>query len=173
MVLAVLSALAVASRAAFAAIPHFKPMSAIIMITGIAFGPEAGFLTGAVSGFVSNFLFGQGPWTPWQMFAYGVGGFLAGLLSRLSVLKRNRIALTLFGFFTVLVIVGPLLDTCALLTMTGEITVSSAKAVYLSGIPVNLIHGAAAGLTMLLFANPLLDKLDRLRVKYGMLAGGQ
>ena len=165
VVLAVLSALAVASRAAFAAIPHFKPMTAIIMITGI--------LTGAVSGFVSNFLFGQGPWTPWQMFAYGVGGFLAGLLSRLGVLKRNRIALTLFGFFTVLVIVGPLLDTCALLTMTGEITVSSARAVYLSGIPVNLIHGAAAGLTMLLFANPLLDKLDRLRVKYGMLEGGQ
>ena len=173
VVLAVLSALAVASRAAFAAIPHFKPMTAIIMITGLAFGPEAGFLTGAVSGFVSNFLFGQGPWTPWQMFAYGVGGFLAGLLSRLGVLKRNRIALTLFGFFTVLVIVGPLLDTCALLTMTGEITVSSARAVYLSGIPVNLIHGAAAGLTMLLFANPLLYKLDRLRVKYGMLEGGQ
>ena len=107
------------------------------------------------------------------MFAYGVGGFLAGLLSRLGVLKRNRIALTLFGFFTVLAIVGPLLDTCALLTMTGEITASSAKAVYLSGIPVNLIHAAAAGLTMLLFANPLLDKLDRLRVKYGMLEGGQ
>ena len=76
------------------------------------------------------------------------------------------------AFFTVLIIVGPLLDTCALFTMTGKITASSAKAVYLSGIPVNLIHGAA-GLTMLLFANPLLDKLDRLRVKYGMLEGGQ
>ena len=171
--IAVMSAVAVASRAAFIMVPFFKPLTGIVMITGMALGPEAGFLTGAISGFVSNFIFGQGPWTPWQMFAYGVGGFLAGLLSRLGVLKRNRIALTLFGFFTVLVIVGPLLDTCALLTMTGEITVSSARAVYLSGIPVNLIHGAAAGLTMLLFANPLLDKLDRLRVKYGMLEGGQ
>ncbi len=174
VVLAVLSALAVASRAAFAAIPHFKPMTAIIMITGIAFGPEAGFLTGAVSGFVSNFLFGQGPWTPWQMFAYGAGGFSGRTAqpSRCTEAKPHC-AHSLRLFFTVLIIVGPLLDTCALFTMTGEITASSAKAVYLSGIPVNLIHGAAAGLTMLLFANPLLDKLDRLRVKYGMLEGGQ
>lgn len=169
----VLAALAAAGRMLFAPVPDFKPVSAICILAGAVFGRRSGFLVGALAALVSNFFFGQGPWTPWQMFAYGVGGFLAGLLSRLGVLKRNRIALTLFGFFTVLVIVGPLLDTCALLTMTGEITVSSARAVYLSGIPVNLIHGAAAGLTMLLFANPLLDKLDRLRVKYGMLEGGQ
>ena len=79
VILAVLCALAVASRAAFAAVPHFKPMLAIVMLTGIAFGPEAGFLCGAISGFASNFIFGQGPWTPWQMFAYGIGGLLAGL----------------------------------------------------------------------------------------------
>lgn len=171
--LAVMCALAVTGRTAFFMLPNFTPVMAIVIIAGVAFGCEGGFITGAMTMFVSNFIMGQGPWTPWQMFAYGVGGFLAGLLSRLGVLKRNRIALTLFGFFTVLVIVGPLLDTCALFTMTGEITAPSAKAVYLSGIPVNLIHGAAAGLTMLLFANPLLDKLDRLRVKYGMLEGGQ
>lgn len=67
---------------------------------------------------------------------------------------------------------GPLLDTCALFTMTSEITAASARAVYLSGVPVNLIHGAATALTLLLFANPLLEKLDRLRIKYGMLEGG-
>ena len=78
VLLAVLCALAVASRAAFGFVPHFKPMLAIVMLTGIAFGPEAGFLCGAISGFASNFIFGQGPWTPWQMFAYGIGGMLAG-----------------------------------------------------------------------------------------------
>ena len=62
--LAVMCAIAVASRAAFIMVPHFKPMTGIIIITAISFGPEAGFLTGAVSGFVSNFIFGQGPWTP-------------------------------------------------------------------------------------------------------------
>ena len=88
VILAVLSALAVASRAAFIAVPHFKPMLAIIMLTGIAFGPEAGFLCGAISGFASNFIFGQGPWTPWQMFAYGIGGMLAGLFAMWGILKK-------------------------------------------------------------------------------------
>ena len=81
--IAVMCAIAVASRAAFIMLPHFKPMLGIIMITGMAFGAEAGFLTGALAAFVSNFIFGQGPWTPWQMFAYGIGGLLAGLLARL------------------------------------------------------------------------------------------
>ena len=88
VILAVLCALAVASRAAFAAVPHFKPMLAIVMLTGIAFGPEAGFLCGAISGFSSNFIFGQGPWTPWQMFAYGIGGLLAGLFAMWGILKK-------------------------------------------------------------------------------------
>lgn len=88
VLLAVLCALAVASRAAFGFVPHFKPMLAIVMLTGIAFGPEAGFLCGAISGFASNFIFGQGPWTPWQMFAYGIGGMLAGLFALCGILKN-------------------------------------------------------------------------------------
>lgn len=92
-------------------IDHFKPMTAIIMISGMAFGPEAGFLVGAVSGFSSNFLFGHGPWTPWQMFAFGTAGFLAGALYRLGWLSKKRLPLSLFGFFAVLLLVGPLLDT--------------------------------------------------------------
>lgn len=99
VVLAVLCAIAVASRAAFKMIDHFKPMTAIIMISGMAFGPEAGFLVGAVSGFSSNFLFGHGPWTPWQMFAFGTAGFLAGALYRLGWLSKKRLPLSLFGFF--------------------------------------------------------------------------
>ena len=67
--IAVMSALATASRVAFIFLPYFKACTGVIMITGIAFGPEAGFLTGAVTAFASNFFFGQGPWTPWQMFA--------------------------------------------------------------------------------------------------------
>ena len=88
--LAVMCAIAVASRAAFIMVPHFKPMVGIVIITGMAFGAEAGFLTGAVSGFVSNFLFGQGPWTPWQMFAFGIAGFLAGLLAKAGIIKGAK-----------------------------------------------------------------------------------
>ena len=73
VVIAVLSALAVAARVVIP-IPNFKAIFAIIMLSGIAFGPETGFLVGAISAFASNFFYGQGPYTPWQMFAYGAGG---------------------------------------------------------------------------------------------------
>jgi energy-coupling factor transport system substrate-specific component len=67
--------IAITSRAIFIWLPHFKPMTAIIIITGIAFGTESGFLAGTISEFVSNFIFGQGPWTQWQMFALGIADF--------------------------------------------------------------------------------------------------
>lgn len=175
VMIAVMCALAVAARAIFAAIPHFKPMMGIIMITGIAFGPEAGFLTGAMTGFVSNFLFGQGPWTPWQMFAYGMGGLLAGYCTRWGLLhqvprgKRDLIVMPLFGFLSIVLVVGPLLDTCTLLTMSSVVSPAAAAAIYLSGLPVNAVHGTATALTLLLVGKPLLEKLHRIRIKYGMM----
>ena len=178
VLLAVLCALAVASRAAFGFVPHFKPMLAIVMLTGIAFGPEAGFLCGAISGFASNFIFGQGPWTPWQMFAYGIGGMLAGLFDLCGILKksprawrdggwRDILGLTVFGFLCILLVVGPLLDTSTFF-MAGFST-SSPLAIYLAGVPVNCVHGSAVALTMLLFGKPLLDRLRRIQIKYGMM----
>lgn len=169
VLLSVMCALAVASRTAFIALPSFKPMTAIIMISGIAFGAEAGFLTGAVSAFASNFIFGQGPWTPWQMFAYGLAGFIAGLLFRKADLTRKKLPLSIFGFCLVLLIIGPLLDTCAVFTMASVIDTKSVLAVYAAGVPVNLIHGAATFLTLFLFGKPLLEKLDRVKIKYGMM----
>ncbi|WP_337591123.1 ECF transporter S component [Vescimonas sp.] len=178
VLLAVLCALAVASRAAFGFVPHFKPMLAIVMLTGIAFGPEAGFLCGAISGFASNFIFGQGPWTPWQMFAYGIGGMLAGLFALCGILKksprawrdggwRDILGLTVFGFLCILLVIGPLLDTSTFF-MAG-FSASSPLAVYLAGVPVNCVHGSAVALTMLLFGKPLLDRLRRIQIKYGMM----
>ena len=180
VILAVLCALAVASRAAFAAVPHFKPMLAIVMLTGIAFGPEAGFLCGAISGFASNFIFGQGPWTPWQMFAYGIGGMLAGLFAMWGILKKaprawrdkgwmDILGLAVFGFLCILLVVGPLLDTSTFFTVATSYDAASAWAVYMAGVPVNCVHGTAVALTMLLFGKPLLDRLQRIKVKYGMM----
>lgn len=169
VVIAVLCVIAVVSRTAFIWAPHFKPMTAIIIITGMAFGAEAGFLTGAVSGFVSNFIFGQGPWTPWQMFAFGIAGFLAGLLCRKGLLKKERLPMCVFGGLVVMLIVGPLLDTSTLFTMASEVSRESAWLVYLSGLPVNAVHAAATMLTLLFFAMPMFEKLDRIKIKYGML----
>ena len=77
VILAVLITFSVMGRFAFAAVPHFKPVAAIVVLAGMYLGPESGFLCGAFSAILSNILFGQGPWTPFQMFAWGLIGFLS------------------------------------------------------------------------------------------------
>lgn len=168
VVIAVLCALAVASRAAIP-IPNFKPTYAVIMLSGIAFGPEAGFLVGAVTAFASNFFYGQGAYTPWQMFAYGAGGMLAGFVFRKKWLPREPLAMGIFGYLVVLVFIGPILDTCSVFLTLPEISLKSAWPLYISGFPVNLSQGACTFLTMLLFGRPLLEKLDRVKTQYGMM----
>ena len=78
--IAVLCAIGIAGRSLFFMLPQFKPVLALTIITGVALGGETGFLVGAVTMLTSNMLFSQGPWTPWQMFAMGIIGFLAGVL---------------------------------------------------------------------------------------------
>ena len=174
MTIAVMSAVAVASRAGFIMVPFFKPLTGIVMITGMALGPEAGFLTGAVSGFVSNFIFGQGPWTPWQMFAFGVAGFLTGVLANRGWLTaEKRLPAGLFGGICVLILIGPILDTCSLFTMSTEIMAASAAGIYLAGLPVNAVHALATFLTVFFLGKPIEEKLDRIKVKYGMMGGDE
>ena len=177
VVLAVLIAIAVAARSAFFWLPAFKPMTAIIIISGIALGAGAGFMCGSLAAFVSNFLFGQGPWTPWQMLAYGLAGLVAGLLAQKGVIPRHdlstkaKLALCTGSALFVLLVVGPILDTCAVFTMPAEeIQHFSAAAIYISGLPVNIVHALATFVTIFVVANPMLDKLERMRVKYGMLS---
>ena len=171
--IAVMCALATAARVVIH-IPGFKPILGIIMVAGIAFGAEAGFLTGAVSAFASNFFFSQGPWTPWQMMAYGIGGFVAGLLFHKKRPFPGRpwlstLALSAVGFLTVMLVVGPLLDTCTVFTTGSRITWKYALAVYAAGFGYNLTHAAATAITIFLVSRPLLEKLDRLKCKYGMM----
>ena len=174
VLMAVLTALAVASRAAFAFVPHFKPMAGVVMIAGIALGPRAGFLVGVLAALASGFLFGQGPWTPFQMLAFGAAGAAAGLLGACGAFPRaglslgQRVGLAAGGFVFVVLVLGPILDTSTLFLMASSLTPASAAAVYLAGLPVTAIHGAATALTLLLAANPLLGQIARVRRKYGL-----
>ena len=161
VVIAVLCAIAVAARAAIP-LPHFKPMFAVIILSGFAFGAETGFLVGAVSAFASNFFYGQGAYTPWQMMAYGAAGLAAGLFFQRGWLKRRRLPMAIFGFFCVLLLVGPLLDTCSVFLMLTEITPKTAWPLYLSGLPVNASQAVCTFITI------LLEKLDRVKLKFGL-----
>ena len=167
VVIAVMCAIAVASRAAIP-IPNFKPMFAVIMLTGIAFGAETGFMVGAVTALVSNFFYGQGAYTPWQMMAYGAAGMVAGLFFTNGWLKRKPLHMAIFGAVAVVLFVGPLLDTCSVFLMLPEVSLATAWPMYVSGFPVNLSQAACTFLTILLLGNPLLEKLDRVKLKFGI-----
>ena len=169
VVLAVMIAIAVAGRAAFYMLPQFKPITAVVIICGVAFGCESGFIAGAMSAFLSNFIFGQGPWTPYQMEALGIIGFLSGLLFyRKDGRQPDRWILCIFGFLAAFFIYGFIADSSTLLTTYSNITWEAALAVYSAGVVFNLIHGAATFVFLLLLAKPMLNKLNRIRVKYGL-----
>lgn len=173
VMVAVMCALSTAARIVMP-FPNLKPMTAIIMLTGIAFGPEAGFLTGAVSAFASNFFYSHGPWTPWQMMSYGISGFLAGILFYRQQQhnfpdRKNNVFMAVFGFLCVLFVTGPLLDCCTIFTVSSVITKKFVFSVFAAGLPHNLSHAAATAVTIYFFGNPLLAKLNRLKQKYGIL----
>lgn len=170
VVIAVMCALAIAGRVVIP-IPNFKAAYALIMLAGIAFGPEAGFMVGAVTAFASNFFYGQGPFTPWQMFGYGAGGMLAGFLFRKNWLPRKNWIMAVFGFLAVLLWVGPLLDCASIFLVLPTVTWSGVIATFLSGLSVNVSQAVCTALVMLLLGNGLLEKLDRIKMKYGMMEG--
>lgn len=169
VVIAVLTAVAVAGRAALYMIPQFKPVVAIVIITGVSFGGESGFITGALAGFISNMFIGQGPWTPWQMFSFGIIGFLAGILFKKGLLKRNRAALCVFGGISTFIIYGVLMDTASLFMFSSTVSWKGLLASYISGIPFNVIHAVATVFFLFILANPMLEKLSRIKKKYGIL----
>lgn len=167
VIIAVMCAIAIVARVAIP-ISHVKPMFAVIMLAGVAFGPQNGFMVGAIGAFASNFFLGQGPTTPWQMMAYGAGGLLAGFFAQKGWLKKNRWELAFFGFFTAALWVGPLLDVSSLFLMTTTVNLESALLIFGNGVPVNLMQAVTTFLTMVFFGVPLLDKLDRVKTKYGI-----
>ncbi len=166
IVISVLCALAVAGRAAFYMLPQCKPTLAIVIIAGACFGGETGFLVGAVTAFVSNFFFGQGPWLPWQMFAFGIIGFLAGCLPTRCKSKRG---LCIFGALSVFFLYGGILNPASVLMWQTDITWEMIVSACVAGLPFDLIHSVSTAVFLYLFATPMTKKLERVKLKYGLL----
>ena len=169
VVIAVLCALGVAGRAAFFMLPQFKPVMALTIIAGVAFGGETGFLVGAMTMLASNFLFSQGPWTPFQMFSMGIIGFLAGVLFRKGWLRRSRGALCVYGAIAAVVIYGGIMNPASALMYSQEVRWKVLVTYYITGFPMDCVHAAATVLFLLVLAEPMLEKLDRIKVKYGLV----
>ena len=168
VLIAVLVALNVAGRAAFFMLPEFKPVVAMTILAGVAFGGETGFLVGAMTMLVSNMLFSQGPWTPWQMFSMGIIGWLAGVLYRKGVLRRGRLSLCIFGVIASTIIYGGIMNPASALMWSNTINWKIILSYYVTGLPVDLVRAVATFIFLWLGAEPMLEKLDRIKTKYGL-----
>lgn len=166
--IASMTALSAISRLVFAFVPHVKPMAAVVMVTGIAFGPNAGFVVGALSIFASNFFMGQGLYTPYQMLGMGMMGLIAGLIFHKKEIGKRRIPVSLTGFLSVFLIYGFIVDCCSVLMMTSSLSIENALPIFASGVPVNLIHGITTAVVLYVINRPMNNKFERLRKKYGV-----
>lgn len=162
VLIALFAALAAISRVPFAAIPSVQPMSAIIILAAFVFGPNLGFMVGAVSALASNMLLGQGPWTPWQMFAWGMMGYMLGLLSGKKI---KPITLAVIGFSSG-ILFGWVMNLWFLLGYIRPLTVATVLPVYISSLTMDLAHGASNFTLILLLYKPFIRMFQRIQVKY-------
>lgn len=171
VMLACLVAIAVASRAAFNSVPSVKPLCAVVIITAACLGAQTGFVCGVLSMFVSNFIFGQGAWTPFQMLGMGAVGLLAGAIFYNRKIRKNRIVLAVTGAALCTVVYGLIVDLSSVLMMTTEFSIKQIAAIYASGVPFNISHGITTGIVLLFLGKPMADKTERIKTKYGLYGG--
>lgn len=236
MLIVVMSAMTVAVHSLFHIIFPIQIGTAMVIISGIALGPEAGFLIGALSRLICNFYMGQGPWTPWQMFAWGLLGFLAGFIfdkgSEVSVrarsfkmvagpftavvlslilgyllfllfpgnddtflgwrvyafgciglivgliLQKKRLpsddlTMSVITFFMTVIVYGGIMNLSTVVNSTNmaggsKISIEGLKLLYISGLPMDLIHGITAAVCVFILGSSIISKLDRIKIKYGI-----
>ncbi len=163
--MAVMCAAAIAGRGLFFMLPQFKPTAALVIITAAVFGAQPGFIVGAATMLASNMMFGQGPWTVWQMLAMGLTAFFAGLL---FYNRRSKTAMCIYGFFSVLIIYGGIMNISGYLTAQPVFDAGTFFAYIATALPFDIIHATAAAVFILLLSGELVKRLDRIKEKYGL-----
>ena len=170
VMIAVLISIAVASRSAFFMLPQFKPVLAIVVISAMALGGEVGFLIGMMTSFVSNFFFGQGPWTVWQMFALGMVGLIAGILFK--YIPKNKLNASIYGSLSVFLIHGVIMNFSSMIMSTGDISLDTYLLFLSSGFPFDIIYAISTIFYMFILYKPMMEKIQRVCNKYGLINGG-
>lgn len=161
VIVSIMTALSVVGRF----IPLFKPVTAITIITGIYLGGESGFLVGALSALLSNFYFGQGPWTPFQMLAWGLIGFIAGVFSK--ILIKNKTCLLTYGLLSG-IIFSFIMDIWTVLWYSSEFNFELYLSAIVSAVPFTLLYACSNFIFLLLMFKLFGNKLQRIKIKYGV-----
>lgn len=169
----VLSALAAAGRILFAAVPDFKPVSAIAIIAGATLGRRNGFMVGALAALASNFFFGQGMWSPWQMYAWGMVGYLGGVLASAGVFdnratgKPRMVILVTCGLASG-ALYGVIINAYGVLGFVRPFTWPGALTYVAASLPFDVIHGVATAVFLAVLYGPWTRRINRVARKYGL-----
>ncbi|ADU31108.1 ECF transporter S component [Evansella cellulosilytica] len=170
VLLAVLAAIAAVSRIPFASIPSVQPTTFVIMMAGLVFGAETGLIVGVVAALSSNMVLGQGPWTPWQMIAWGLVGFTAGLLRNQSFMKKTwgKVLFAIsWGF-----LFGWIMNLWGLLAAFGSEALLDMRLLipyFLMSAPFDTMHAVSNVIFLLVFGGIWIKILERFKRKYGLL----
>ncbi len=167
VLIAMLAAIAAVSRIPFAGIPSVQPTSFVIIVAGLVFGAHTGFMIGAIAALVSNMFLGQGPWTPWQMFGWGMMGLTAGLLKD-SWLMMKVPGRLLFGFVWGFLF-GWIMNLWFIIGFVEEITLPLILGSMASSFYFDLMHALSNCFFLALFGTGWIKILNRFKRKYGLL----
>ncbi len=165
VLIAVLAAIAIVGRVAFFMVPFVKPMSAVIIIAGMYLGSEEGFLVGALAAVGSNVIYGQGPWTPFQMFSWGLIGFIAGIPFISKKCQKNKIYLVLLGIISG-ILFSVIMDSWSVLNFQ-SFSWTRYLAMLARSLPMTVTYMISNAIFLLVLYKPIGDVLKRIQVKYG------
>lgn len=165
--IAVMCAVASVSRVIFNFMPQVQPVTVIVIIMGACFGKQSGFMTGALSALVSNMILGHGFWTPFQMLAWGIVGFVAGIFADMK-LSGSMVFMCIYAFISAL-LYGLIADFWTIAFMAGEnLTWGIVLSVYSAGLLFNIVHGIGNVVFMIVFYKIFMEKFERISEKYGV-----
>ncbi|WP_294578254.1 ECF transporter S component [uncultured Thomasclavelia sp.] len=168
VILALMVALTVIGRSLFIMFPSFKPVCALVIITGMVFGKQDGFMCGSLSALISDFIFGIGPWTPFQMLAWGSIGYIAGVLR--IVLNKNKYLLYLYALLAGIGF-SMFMDLWSVLTIENSFNIYRYLTTIIAALPVTIVYMISNVVFIFLLKEPMVKIMQRVKIKYGILEG--
>ncbi|MRG85766.1 ECF transporter S component [Salinibacillus xinjiangensis] len=166
VVLAILAAIAAVSRVPFSSLPSVQPTTFVIIVAAVTLGPQSGFVIGTLAAMVSNLFLGQGPWTPWQMYAWGMIGLMAGLLGK-TWLMQSKLGRCIYGF-VVGFLFGWIMNFWFIVGVMQEINWQAILLYYSGSFYFDLAHALSNVFFLFLFSKSWMNIIQRFKVKYGL-----
>lgn len=165
VLVSVMISLIVAGRFVFAVTPFFKPVTALVIITGFYLGKESGFVTGSISALISNMMFGQGPWTPFQMFVWGMTGFIAGLFADRKI-TDSKVFLVIYSVLAG-VLFSMSMDVWTVISIDGKFDIDRYKVALITSVPVMIIYIVSDIVFLIALKKSMGKRFVRIKNKYG------